>query len=318
MTSEPALVLLDRWRRDLAAWAIPDHIRSQVSQSPWVLPRQMFARRAERQVRQPFGISFERERTALEPPGEVLDVGAGAGAACLPLAPHATRITAVDVDHEMLGMLTASAARLGTPAAAVAGRWPDVAGEVGAADVVTCHHVLYNVADLEPFVTMLTKRARWRVVVEITRHHPLAALNELWERFHGLRRPDGPTAADAVAILTALGLGVTAEAWTRPPTSEYASFAELAEVTRRRLCLPPERGGEVEAALRESGADSGYLLDIGSSGRDLVTIWWPGAASESPGAASESPGAAKRLSPGVTSAGLTRSPGPASPRRPGA
>src|SRR5260370_961017 len=132
MTSEPAMVLLDRWRRDLAAWAIPDHIRSQVSQSPWVLPRQMFARRAERQVRQPFGISFERERTALEPPGEVLDVGAGAGAACLPLAPHATRITAGDVDHEMLGLLTASAARPGTPAAPAAGPSPQAVSGGGA------------------------------------------------------------------------------------------------------------------------------------------------------------------------------------------
>ena len=209
MTTEPLAVLLGRWRSDLAAWAIPDEIRSQVSESPWVLPRQMFARRAERQVREPFGCSFEREREALEPHGEVLDVGAGAGAACLPLAPLATAITAVDVDHEMLGLLAASAARLGAGVATVAGRWPDVADQVGDADVVTCHHVTYNVADLEPFVAALTRRARRRVVVEMTARHPLAALNQLWERFHGLRRPEGPTAADLLAILTALGLSVS-------------------------------------------------------------------------------------------------------------
>ncbi len=276
MTTAPLEVLLDRWRRDLAAWAIPDPIRSQVNESPWVLPRQVLARRAERQVRQPFGYSFEREREALEPPGEVLDVGAGAGAACLPLAPFATGITAVDVDRELLSVLEASASRLGAGVAAVTGRWPDAAGQVGAADVVTCHHVLYNVADLAPFVVALTLRARRRVVVEMTARHPLAALNQLWEHFHGMRRPEVPTADDALAILTALGLDVTAEAWSRPATAEYASFAQLVEVTRRRLCLPPERTGDVEAALRESGADTGHPVDLGTSGRRLVTIWWPG------------------------------------------
>jgi SAM-dependent methyltransferase len=279
VTSATLETLLGRWRSDLAGWAIPDGIRSQVSESPWVLPRQMFARRAERQVRQPFGCSFECEHAALEPRGEVLDVGAGAGAACLPLVPLATAITAVDVDHEMLGMLASSAARLGVSVTTVTGRWPDVAAQAAAADLVTCHHVVYNVPDIEPFVLALTRRARRRVVVEMTTRHPLASLNPLWERFHGLRRPDGPTAADLLAILRALGLSVAAQEWTRPAMADYASFAELAEVTRRRLCLPPERSGEVEAALRESGADQGVPLDLGSSGRDLVTIWWPGTAS---------------------------------------
>jgi SAM-dependent methyltransferase len=278
MTTESLHVLLGRWHSDLAGWAVPEHISSQVSESPWVLPRQMFARRAERQVRQPFGPSFECERAALEPDGEVLDVGAGAGAACLPLAPLATAITAVDVDQEMLRMLASGAARLGAAVTTVTGRWPDVAARVGAADVVTCHHVVYNVADIEPFVAALTERARRRVVVEMTARHPLASLNPLWQRFHGLRRPDGPAAEDLLAILHALGLGVEVRTWTRQPMPEYATFAELVEVTRRRLCLPPERGGEVEAALRESGADSGELVDLGSSGRDLVTIWWPGTA----------------------------------------
>ena len=40
--------LADRWRADLAAWAIPEHITAAVSESPWVLPPQVFARRADR------------------------------------------------------------------------------------------------------------------------------------------------------------------------------------------------------------------------------------------------------------------------------
>ena len=71
--------LLGRWRDDLAAWAIPGHITAAVTESPWVLPREMFARRADRQQRAPSGPSYERESEALDPPGRVLDVGAGAG-----------------------------------------------------------------------------------------------------------------------------------------------------------------------------------------------------------------------------------------------
>jgi SAM-dependent methyltransferase len=271
-------ILLSRWRTDLAAWAIPDEVRSQVSESPWVLPEQVFARRALQQARQPFGISFERAWQALDPPGEVLDIGVGGGAACLPLAPRATRITGVDVEPRMLDSLAATAAALGTVVHTVAGSWPQVAGQVADADLVTCYNVLYNVADLAPFVAALTERARRLVVAEVTAGHPLAMLNPLWARFHGLRRPDAPTADDLLAVLRSLGLPVSAQAWRRPPLAEYETFADLVDVTRRRLCLPPARADEVGAALREMGADPGNPADFGSSGRELVTIWWPGTA----------------------------------------
>jgi len=71
--------LLDGWRRDLAAWAIPEEITAAVAESPWVLPRQVFARRADRVRAAPAGPSFQRAWAALDPPGSVLDVGAGAG-----------------------------------------------------------------------------------------------------------------------------------------------------------------------------------------------------------------------------------------------
>src|SRR5215472_4602070 len=60
--------LLDRWRSDLAAWAIPDNILSAVEQSPWVLPREVFIRRASRVAAAPSGPSYERAQAALKPP----------------------------------------------------------------------------------------------------------------------------------------------------------------------------------------------------------------------------------------------------------
>lgn len=270
--------LLERWRDELAAWAIPEHITAAAAQSPWVLPRQVFARRADRLVAQPGGPSYERAAEALRPAGTVLDVGSGAGAASLPLAPRATVVTAVDADEQMLALLRERADAIGLAARTVAGQWPDVAPQVPAADVVTCHHVFYNVADLEPFVQALTGHARRRVVAETAASHPLTSLNPLWLRFHGLVRPERPTADDLLEVLGAMGLNARHTEWSRPAEADYGSFSELVEVTRRRLCLPPERGGEVEAALLDLGMAPQQPGDLGSSGRNVVTIWWEGTA----------------------------------------
>jgi SAM-dependent methyltransferase len=270
--------LLGKWRADLAAWAIPGHITAAVADSPWVLPRQVFARRTDRLIAEPAGPSYDREREALEPAGPVLDVGSGAGAASLPLAPHATTITAVDTDAGMLALLAERAARAGLDLRTVHGRWPDVAAQAAPADVVTCHHVVYNVPDLMPFLTALTSHARRRVVIETTAVHPLTSLNPLWLRFHGLRRPDGPTVADLLAILAESGVRAGHTEWSRPAEADYAGFAELVDVTRRRLCLPADRTSEVEAALLDLGSQPERPGDLGSSGRDVVTIWWEGTA----------------------------------------
>ena len=268
--------LLGRWRDDLGAWAIPADITSSVTESAWVLPRQVFARRADRLALAPAGASYERAWGALEPPGTVLDVGSGAGAACLPLAAHATAVTAVDADANMLALLSERASAMGLDLRTVPGQWPGAAAQVPPADVVTCHHVVYNAPDVEPFLTELTRHARRRVVVETTTVHPLTVLSPLWLRFHGLTRPTTPTAADLLAIVSEMGLEARHTEWSRPAEADYASFAELADVTRRRLCLPPERASEVEAALLDMGISRNTPGDLGSSGRDVVTIWWEG------------------------------------------
>jgi SAM-dependent methyltransferase len=275
---------LQQWRADLTAWAIPEHITAAVSESPWVIPPQVFARRADRAGAAPSGPSYERAWAALDPPGSVLDVGSGAGAASLPLLARTTSLEAVDASAAMLSRLAERATAAGTTARTVAGRWPDVAARTAPADVVTCHHVLYNVAEIEPFVEALTSSARRLVVVEITARHPLTPLNPLWLRFHGLRRPDSPTAADLVGVLQAMGLEPGHQEWRGQHSRDYTSLTELADVTRRRLCLPPDRTAEVADALIEAGASpenpasSPGISGLPSPGRDLVTIWWPGGA----------------------------------------
>jgi SAM-dependent methyltransferase len=269
--------LLDRWRDELAAWAIPEEILAGAEQTPWVLPRQVFARRADRLAAAPEGPSFGRAWAALDPPGSVLDVGSGAGAACIPLLPRTTALTAVDADQEMLDLLARRADSLAGRVRLVRGRWPDVAAEAAPADVVTCFNVTYNVPDILPFLAALTASARRLVVLEMTAQHPLVSLNPLWLRFHGLRRPDGPTADDLLAILAAMGTPAGHRRWDRPGGADFASFDDLVDVTRRRLCLPPDRAKEVAEALEEQ-AEQDRLTDLGTTHREVVTFWWAGSA----------------------------------------
>jgi SAM-dependent methyltransferase len=270
--------LLRAWADDLAAWRIPEPIMAAVDESPWVLPTEVFSRRADRHLANPAGPSHVHAIAALPDGGSVIDVGAAGGAASLPLAPRMTRLTAIDTHRPLLEDLTRRAAPLGLELTTVHGCWPDVAGDVPTADIVVCHHVLYNVADLAPFVTALTTHARRRVIVEITARHPLTELNPYWREFHDLHRPTGPTADQVVELLQSLGIPAKTDRRTRPPAAEYRSFTTLVDVTRRRLCLPPHRAEDVAAALRRHGITDDEPPDLGSSGRDLVTIWWPGTA----------------------------------------
>ncbi|HLT10156.1 MAG TPA: class I SAM-dependent methyltransferase [Micromonosporaceae bacterium] len=266
----------DRWRDALEAWAIPEEITSRVQGSPWVLPVDVFGRRADHSLAQPSGVSYEVAAGALPPNGTVLDVGAGAGAASLPLArwAGATQIIAVDANESMLDAFRQRAAQVGVEVTTVLGRWPDVADQTPVADVVVCHHVFYNVPDLAEFALALDAHARTRVVVELPEAHPLRPLNPLWLRMHNLRRPDRPTVADAVAVLREAGIRPQLRVWPRPERPEYPSFDELVAVTAQRLCLPPERSEELAAALLELGVDPDHPRDLSPAGDNLVTVWW--------------------------------------------
>jgi SAM-dependent methyltransferase len=249
-----------RWREQLASWAIPPEIRAAAAASPWDLPVAPFAGRARRQLTAPDGVSYQRALEVLPTGGTVLDVGAGAGAASLALRERAGRIIAVDESPAMLDALRSIA---GSAVETIAGRWPDVAPQAPRADVIVCHHVLYNVPDIGPFVTALTAAARTRVVVEVTARHPMAPLNPLWMELHRVQRPSGPVAADALAAIEETGVAPRWTAWQRPAAP--MDFDDLAAITCRRLCLGPDRLADVEAALRAQPVDEM---------RDLVTIWW--------------------------------------------
>jgi SAM-dependent methyltransferase len=265
---------LERWRRELAGWAIPDGILANAPESPWGFAPEPFRRRAER-ARADTTISTRRALEALGDRGEVLDVGIGGGATSLPLAPRASRITGVDGSADMLEGFLASAAETGVEATAVEGRWPDVGSDVGPADVVVCGHVLYNVGELEPFVRALHDHARRRVVVEITSAHPLAWMADLWTRFHALERPVGPRADVAFEAIEELGIGVRREGESRSPRSGgFERRNDAVALVRRRLCLTAARDADIADALGDRLAERDGLWAAGPAEHPITTLWW--------------------------------------------
>jgi len=269
---------LERWREQLEGWAIPEEILAAAPESPWGCPVGLFRSRALRAGTRPATPSNREAARRLPAGGAVLDVGAGGGAASLPLAGVAGRLVAVDESPAMVAAFLAAAEAAGVPAQGVEGRWPEVAGRVAPADVVVCHHVLYNVADLAPFAEALTGHARHRVVVELTDRHPLVDLGPLWRRFHDLERPTGPGADDATAALEALGLRVARQDWESRDRFGFDDFDELVAFTRRRLCLPARRDPEVAAALLDRGTRQVDGVWVSGQPRRVTTLSWAGSA----------------------------------------
>ena len=208
--------------------------------------------------------SRARAVEALPPAGSVLDVGAGGGAASLPLAPPAVRIAAVDESAAMLDSFAAGAERRRVAHAESGAAGPNASWATPAADVVVCHHVVYNVPDLASFLAALDRHARRRVVVELTARHPQSDLEALWKSIHGIERPRTPTSVEAVAVAAALGYEPHVERFSRPSLWVGAPRDEQVAFARRRLCVGPGRDLEIRRHLE---------AHAGPAARELVTLW---------------------------------------------
>jgi len=248
------------WRESLAAWAIPDEILASAEESPWIHPPELFTVPDDIAA----SPSHDRAREALAADGSVLDVGCGGGVAAFALTPPASHVIGVDQQVEMLAMFRANAEVRGVTCLTVEGSWPSVAAQTPAADVVTAHHVVYNVGDIVPFLGALDAHALARVVLEMPDHHPLSAMSDAWRHFWDLERPERPTPADLLNVLDEMGLNAHCDAW-RGPRRTSTSPERAAHFWRVRLCLPASREREVYDFLLATGL---------TPDRDLSTIWW--------------------------------------------
>ncbi len=257
---------IDRWRRDLASWAIPEEIREQAPTFPYRLDPALFAPADDDDSDPNDSLAHRLAAEVLPSGGTVLDVGCGGGAASLSLSAAAT-IIGVDESAEMLDQFGRDGKARGLGVRTVHGRWPDVEEQVaglGPADVAVCHHVAYNVPDLDGFVLALDRHCTGRVVMELTLTHPQTVNAPLWRHFWDLDRPSAPTADDALAVITEAGIEATLELGSAGRLRRDPPWDVRVQSTSRFLCLGPDRFDEVDAALRQ----------LPSRSNDRAVIWW--------------------------------------------
>lgn len=255
--------LAAQWKSDLQSWAIPQAILDQAVEPPWAHPVAMFTVKGEI----PDSISHQRAREALPALGSVLDVGSGGGRASMAITPPAGTLVAVDHQQEMLDEFSSAAQARGVTAHTYLGDWPAVADLVPEVDVVVCHHVAYNVADIVPFLRALNDHANKRVVLELPMSHPMSNMNELWKKFWDLDRPTQPTPHLLQSIALAMGYPAVLDIWTDDTWGQRVDLPEAERIrqARIRLCLREDRDAEVAAAL---------LAQQDARPREVATLWW--------------------------------------------
>lgn len=248
------------WSSALAEWGIPPAILAQAPQSPWIHPVQMFTV----PERIPSTPAHERAREAMHSGAMLLDVGCGGGIAAFAAAGAGDVVIGVDHQQEMLNVFAAEADSRGLRHQEILGDWPAVADQTPVADVVTCHHVVYNVSEIVPFLSALDAHAAHRVVIEMPQEHPLASMSNAWRHFWAIERPAGPGPTDLVDVLTSMGITATVELWDHGSVRQL-TMEEQVQFTRVRLCLSAERDDDIKEYLAAHPAPRT---------RALATLWW--------------------------------------------
>lgn len=249
-----------KWKKDLESWAIPQEIIDQAEESPWIHPPVLF--QMPDTITET--VSHQKAKEALPENGSVLDIGCGGGIAAFALAEKAKHVIGVDHQAEMVTMFSENAKNRGLTSEVHEGFWPAIADEVKSADVVTCHHVVYNVQEIIPFLKALDNHANKRVVIEMPTHHPLSNMDKAWKYFWKLDRPTEPNPEDLMEVLKEIGINAQVEYWSGT-AREQLDIDQTAEFNRIRLCLPKSRFAEVKDF---------FIGQPGSIERDLATIWW--------------------------------------------
>ena len=250
----------EQWKSDLALWAIPKEILDQAVEKPWIHPPALFEIPAVIKD----SLSHQRAREAMPTGGSVLDIGCGGGIAAFAITPPASHVVGVDEQQEMLNLFINNAAKFGVTSETVLGQWPAVADVTPVADVVTVHHVVFNVGEIAPFLAALNSHARKRVVIEAPVVHPMTNMSDGWKHFWNLIRPTVPHAGDLISVLDEMGIKANIEYFE----SEILLDKKVEGANgfiRRRLCLPEERQGEIDAFLADNPRPDR---------RQLAVIWW--------------------------------------------
>ena len=260
--SEATPSAAERWAAALARWRIPDEVATEPA--PTGFPVQRFADIADLSVT--LDSPSRRIATAVLPNGgSVMDVGCGAGAGSLALAPPAARLIGVDIQASMLEAFRERALARGATATAVLGPWQEVLDDLASTDVVVSHHTAYGNPELGRLAHALADKARRRVVLELSAEHPTAWTRPYWHAIHGITAPEGPTSHDAAEVLREAGIDVEVEDWKEPAPLPPESEDDQLRYLRARLRVSEDRDEELLDLLRDHPRPAW---------RQVTTLWW--------------------------------------------
>lgn len=221
---------------------------------------------------------LRRVRAAINPGSTVIDVGAGTGRHTLALAPQVHSVTAIDPAAAMLAFLREDlAANSIKNVNVVESDW--LAADVAPADIVSCSHVLYPIADVVPFLRKLDRSARERVFIYL-RTDPLPTDMGLWAEFYGVPLQLQPVHTDLMNVLVQIGIMPDVEVVQHRFTWTFATFDDAVAQVGNSLCLRPDdrvAQSRLAGLLRDRlvpWPDGRLGPEVGSA-RSAIVSWRP-------------------------------------------
>lgn len=208
----------------------------------------------------------------LSPTRTLIDVGAGQGRHCVPLAARLDWVTAVEPAEAMRERIPPV-----DNLTLIGSRWEDA--EPAPADLVICSHVLYAVADVVPFVEKLERYALERVFVYLRDGQLRHPADWLWSELRGAPRTRTPEITDLFLVLHGLGRHPDLTPLTYPAFLRFADLETAVEQTGDRMGGFRDPGERVatrawlEANLRPD-PEGGWILDQGIA-HSGVLHWRP-------------------------------------------
>jgi SAM-dependent methyltransferase len=194
-----------------------------------------------------------RLREIARPTDTWLDVGAGAGRLAVPLAGVVRAVVAVEPSAAMRGTLAKAAdTACRDNIRVVSGSWPGTAATLRRADVTLAAYVLFDQAEVLPFIDALEWLARRRCVVTLTDRAPSSGDDDIWREVHGEEQARLPALREFIEVLAELGRAATATSFPME-TPVPASFDEALEGARRTYWVRPgtEADQRLERLVRE-------------------------------------------------------------------
>ncbi len=214
----------------------------------------------------------------ISPTSTVLDVGGGAGRIALPLALKASHVTVAEPSESMIEQLQEEAQQSGiTNVSVVQSLWEEA--RTAPADVVICAHVLYGVADAEPFIRKLAEHAKQQVMILCFTRAPISRLSPFWLPVHGEERIDMPGLSELMPLLWEMGIYPDVEMFEPSPQQTFESHEHAHDQLLNRLYVKPntEQDDRLKKAIQDlliETSDGLAIRDV-EPGRQGLIIWSP-------------------------------------------